>query len=62
MTMHEEEITDFFVEENETDVTVFDEAISLLNRLERNIMSEINDSIFSEIKSMSRPYCNEKYS
>ncbi|KAJ8680451.1 hypothetical protein QAD02_016238 [Eretmocerus hayati] len=48
-------------EESDKDVTVFDEAISLLKRLERKLIVEIEDSVFAEVKAKSRSYCNEKW-
>ncbi|XP_014206211.1 RAD50-interacting protein 1 [Copidosoma floridanum] len=49
------------IEENENDGTVFDEAISLLKRIEKKLMTEIGDVLFMEIKSKSRLYCNDKW-
>lgn len=58
--MHEDTNKNFAEEENDGELTVFDEAISLLERLEKKFMLEIHDSIFSEVKAKSWPYCNEK--
>lgn len=59
--MHEDDFSDSFVEDSEKEITVFDEVISLLQRLEKKLMTEIGDFVFMEIKAKSRPYCNEKY-
>ncbi|XP_058796896.1 RAD50-interacting protein 1 [Phymastichus coffea] len=60
-TVMHESIENFVMEENEGEITVFDEAISLLERLEKKLLSEIYDSIFSEIKAKSWIYSNEKW-
>lgn len=57
--MHEE-FYQYYLEDNSKNLTVFDEAISLMQRLEKNVMKEINDFIFTEIKSKSRSYCNDR--
>ncbi|OXU27588.1 hypothetical protein TSAR_000182 [Trichomalopsis sarcophagae] len=59
--MHEDDFTDSFIEDSEKEITVFDEVISLLQRLENKLMTEIGDFVFMEIKAKSRPYCNEKW-
>jgi hypothetical protein len=59
--MHDDIFTESLIEDNKQNLTVFDEAVSLLQRLEKKLMIEIGDSIFVEITSKSKPYCNEKY-
>lgn len=40
--------------------TVFDEAIVLLRRLEKELINEINDSVVLDIKAKSRAYRTDK--
>lgn len=58
--MHED-FYSYTLEENSKNLTVFDEALSLMRRLEKNVMKEINDFIFMEIKAKSKFYCNDRY-
>ena len=48
-------------EENDSDLSVFDEEISLLQRLKKKLVREIDDSVFMDVKSKSKQFCNEKY-
>ncbi|XP_011502922.1 PREDICTED: RAD50-interacting protein 1 [Ceratosolen solmsi marchali] len=59
--MHDDAFTKPLVDDNEHNLTVFDEVISLLQRLEKKLMIEIGDSVFAEITAKSKLYCNEKW-
>lgn len=58
-SMHEE-FYQYSLRDDNKNLTVFDEALSLMQRLEKNVMKEISDFIFMEIKSKSRLYCNDR--
>lgn len=40
--------------------SVFDEAVALLRRLEKELINEISDSVALDIKARSRPYRTDK--
>lgn len=41
--------------------TVFDDAVALLKRMEKELLDEISNSVALEIKAKSRPYRTDKY-
>lgn len=45
----------------EIEGTVFDEAVALLQRLERELINEISDSVALDVKAKSRAYRTDKY-
>lgn len=45
----------------EVEGTVFDEAVALLQRLERELINEISDSVALDVKAKSRAYRTDKY-
>lgn len=45
----------------EIEGTVFDEAVALLQRLERELIKEISDSVALDVKAKSRAYRTDKY-
>lgn len=45
----------------EVDGSVFDESIALLQRLEKELINEISDSVALDIKAKSRAYRTDKY-
>ena len=57
--MHEEDLSEQ-LEEFEEVATVFDYAISLLQRLENKLEREICDSVLTNVKSKSKTYRDEK--
>lgn len=40
--------------------TVFDDAVDLLQKLERKLLNEIVDSIILDVKAKSRPYRTDR--
>lgn len=45
----------------EVEGTVFDEAVALLQRLERELINEISDSVALDVKAKSRAYRTDRY-
>ncbi|KAL6261949.1 hypothetical protein P5V15_007033 [Pogonomyrmex californicus] len=45
----------------EVEGTVFDEAVVLLQRLEKELINEISDSVALDVKAKSRPYRTDKW-
>jgi len=45
----------------EVEGTVFDEAVALLQRLEKELINELSDSVALDIKAKSRAYRTDKY-
>lgn len=45
----------------EVEGTVFDEAVALLRRLEKELINEISDSVALDVKAKSRPYRTDKW-
>lgn len=45
----------------EVEGTVFDEAVVLLQRLEKELINEISDSVALDVKAKSRAYRTDKY-
>lgn len=45
----------------EVEGTVFDEAVALLQRLEKELINEISDSVALDVKAKSRAYRTDKY-
>lgn len=52
---------DFLEDYAEESGTVFDDAVALLKRLEKELLEEISDSVALEVKARSRPYRTDKY-
>ncbi|XP_057323091.1 RAD50-interacting protein 1 [Microplitis mediator] len=52
---------DFLEESAEESGTVFDDAVALLKRLEKELLEEISDSVALEVKARSRPYRTDKW-
>lgn len=60
------EVKEFYEEEgssnsNEYIGSVFDEALALIQRLERELLNEISDSVSLDVKAKSRPYRTDKW-
>ncbi|KAG7210875.1 hypothetical protein KM043_012357 [Ampulex compressa] len=47
--------------DSEVDGSVFDEAVALLRRLEKELVNEISDSVALDVKAKSRPYRTDKW-
>ncbi|XP_046814708.1 RAD50-interacting protein 1 isoform X1 [Vespa crabro] len=45
----------------EIEGTIFDEAVALLRRLEKELVNEISDSVALDVKAKSRPYRTDKW-
>lgn len=45
----------------EVEGTIFDEAVALLQRLEKELINEISDSVALDVKAKSRAYRTDKY-
>lgn len=56
-TLKGSDITD---DVGEVEGSVFDEAVALLRRLEKELINEISDSVALDIKARSRPYRADK--
>ncbi|XP_074095130.1 RAD50 interactor 1 [Cotesia typhae] len=52
---------DFLEDSAEESGTVFDDAVALLKRLEKELLEEISDSVALEVKARSRPYRTDKW-
>ncbi|KAK0173873.1 hypothetical protein PV328_007015 [Microctonus aethiopoides] len=52
------DISENYIEENGS---VFDDAVALLKRLEKELLDEISDSVALEVKAKSRPYRTDKW-
>lgn len=45
----------------EVEGTVFDEAVALLQRLEKELIDEVSDAVALDVKAKSRAYRTDKY-